>query len=78
MLAEGLGLMAAGMGMVFAFLVLLVLVMMASTRLFSHFPDSPDKDITRPDAGTGNGSHRKIDLKEVAAAIAAAKARMQD
>ncbi len=78
MLAEGLGLMAAGMGMVFSFLILLVLVMKASARLFSHFPDSPEKLIANHRAGTGNVSHRKLDLEEIAAAIAAAKAKMTD
>lgn len=78
MFAEGLGLMAAGMGMVFAFLILLVLVMKASARLFSHFPDSPDRLITNPRAGTGKVSHKNLDLEEIAAAIAAAKAKMTD
>ena len=78
MLSEGLGLMAAGMGMVFAFLILLVLVMKASAKLFSHFPDSQNKDIAKPTAGAGGTSHKTLDLKEIAAAIAAAKSRMPD
>ena len=82
MLSEGLGLMAAGMGMVFAFLILLVLVMKASAKLFSHFPGSPDKITAKHCAETGNASHRKPhrkpELEEIAAAIAAAKARMTD
>jgi len=39
LLTEGLGLMAAGMGMVFSFLLLLVLVMSLSARAFKRFSD---------------------------------------
>ncbi|MBN2071097.1 MAG: OadG family protein [Candidatus Krumholzibacteriota bacterium] len=75
MLTEGLGLMAAGMGMVFAFLLLMVLVMNVSARIFRHFsvmpadlPSDSGNEERRPDNSTGNPA-------EIALAIALAVTR---
>ncbi len=75
MLAEGLGLMVAGMGMVFSFLALLVLVMMVSAKFFNRF-SAPVQVENSQVASEAAGPHRADgDLVEIAIAIAAAKAR---
>ena len=75
MIAEGLGLLAAGMGMVFAFLTLLVFIMVLSAKLFSRFPDlSAEKRPKRPPRSGGTPQTNE-DLGEIAAAVAAATAR---
>ncbi|HSG27713.1 MAG TPA: OadG family protein [Candidatus Krumholzibacterium sp.] len=73
MLAEGLGLMAAGMGMVFAFLILLVFVMTLSARLFSRFPDSQGTEKQALTADPSSTRHSEDRLDEVAAAVAAVR-----
>ena len=76
MIAEGFGLLAAGMGMVFAFLILMVLVMMASTRLLRRFPalsraESPGSSAVQDEPADTDDDK----LAEIAAAVAAAKDR---
>jgi oxaloacetate decarboxylase gamma subunit len=75
MIVEGLGLMLAGMGVVFAFLTLLVFAMKISAKVLERFADA---DVTSGPLGTTNtavlqqaGDH----LAEIAVAIAAVKAR---
>ncbi|MBN2185637.1 MAG: OadG family protein [Candidatus Krumholzibacteriota bacterium] len=77
MLTEGLGLMAAGMGMVFSFLTLLVLVMMASARIFKHFPGPADSPPPGGISVKKEGRGSKKNLAEVAIAIAVARARRE-
>lgn len=76
MLTEGLGLMVAGMGVVFAFLTLLVLAMTAAAKFFEIFADyfveEAPKPVTKPKAAVVRQSEDQ--LAEVAVAIAAAKA----
>ena len=75
MLTEGLGLMAAGMGMVFSFLILLVLIMMASSKFLNRF-FSPLEDLPSDCISSNNEPGRsKEDLAEIAVAIALAESR---
>lgn len=77
MLMEGLGLMVAGMGVVFAFLTLLVLAMNGSAKFFEVFADyfvEPEPvTAVKPKATVVRQS--EDELAAVAIAIAAAKAR---
>lgn len=76
MLTEGLGLMVAGMGVVFAFLTLLVLAMNASAKFFEIFADyfveEAPAPAVKPKAAVVQQS--EDELAAVAIAIAAAKA----
>jgi oxaloacetate decarboxylase (Na+ extruding) subunit gamma len=77
MLMEGLGLMVAGMGVVFAFLTLLVLAMNASAKFFEIFADYFVEPETAPAVKPKATVVRQSEdeLAAVAIAIAAAKAR---
>lgn len=75
MLTEGLGLMVAGMGVVFSFLTLLVLTMNVTAMFFEKFADHFQ------DEAVPSGKSKKVvvqqsddELAEIAVAIAAAKA----
>ena len=76
MLTEGLGLMVAGMGVVFAFLTLLVLAMTVSAKFFEVFADyfveEAPAPVAKPKATVVQQS--EDELAEIAVAIAAAKA----
>lgn len=76
MLTEGLGLMVAGMGVVFAFLTLLVLAMNASAKFFEafseYFVEEAPAPAVAPKAAVVQQS--QDELAAVAIAIAAAKA----
>ena len=77
MLTEGLGLMVAGMGVVFAFLTLLVLAMNASAKFFEMFADYFVEEAPAPAAKPKAAVARQSNEDEFAAiaiAIAAAKA----
>jgi oxaloacetate decarboxylase gamma subunit len=69
MIGEGLELMVAGMGVVFLFLILMVIVMNISSFILKRF----DKPQELP-AGAGGTPDQ---LTQVAVAIAAAKRHMQ-
>lgn len=75
MVTEGLGLMAAGMGMVFAFLILLVAVMKISARIFSHFPDHQPPGHLDQISSRKKLISTKEELAEIAAAIAVTRSR---
>ena len=75
MLSEGFGLMAAGLGMVFAFLTLLVLMMKLSAGLFKKIPVSPPENIKASLPLHGKENVRNLNLEEIAVAIAAARSR---
>ena len=75
MITEGLGLLAAGMGMVFAFLILLVLIMNLSAKLFSRIPDTPPGRRPEDPLRSGGTRQSNEDHGEIAAAVAAAAAR---
>lgn len=74
MLTEGLGLMVAGMGVVFAFLTLLVLTMMASAKFFDRFSDYFQSETPEEKPRTAGIQQSDSGLAEIAIAIAAAKA----
>jgi oxaloacetate decarboxylase gamma subunit len=75
MIAEGLGLLAAGMGMVFAFLTLLVFIMVLSAKLFRRFPDLSAEERSKRPPRSGGTHQTNEDLGEIAAAVVAAMAR---
>lgn len=75
MIAEGFGLLAAGMGMVFAFLILLVFVMKASARMFRHLPTPSLEKIAAAAPEPAGPAAPQEALAEIAAAVAAARAR---
>jgi sodium pump decarboxylase gamma subunit len=75
MIAQGFGLLAAGMGMVFAFLILLVFVMKGSARLFRHLPTPSLEKISASAHEPAEPAAPSEVLAEIAAAIAAAQAR---
>ncbi len=75
MLIEGLSLMAAGMGMVFSFLILLVLIMMASARIFKHFSGPLEAPSSDKLSNEKEPCQSKKDLAEIAIAIAVAGTR---
>ncbi|WP_300667204.1 OadG family transporter subunit [Desulfoluna sp.] len=74
MIVEGLGLMVAGMGVVFAFLTLLVFAMMISAKVLKRFTDADvtGRPLGKPRAATFQQAGD--DLAEIAVAIAAVKA----
>jgi sodium pump decarboxylase gamma subunit len=75
MLNEGLGLMVAGMGVVFAFLFLLVIAMQLSAKFFEVFKDYFPEELPQVKAVTGTVLAQSNDkLAEIAVAIAAVKA----
>ncbi len=75
MLIEGLGLMVTGMGVVFAFLTLLVLAMNVSARFFEKFADKfVDEGIPTVKPKKAVIQQPNDELAEIAAAIAAVKA----
>lgn len=74
MIVEGLGLMVAGMGVVFAFLTLLVYAMKISAKVLVRFADA---EVTgRPMVKTPTAVLQQAgdELAEIAVAIAAVKA----
>jgi oxaloacetate decarboxylase gamma subunit len=75
MIAEGLGLLAAGMGMVFIFLTLLVSIMALSAKLLSRFPDLSAEEKPKRPPRSGGTYQNNEDLGEIAAAVAAVTAR---
>ncbi|MBU1171734.1 MAG: OadG family protein [Proteobacteria bacterium] len=74
MLTEGLGLMVAGMGVVFAFLTLLVLSMNASAKFFEIFADYFVEVVPVVKSKAAVVRQSDDELAAVAVAIAAAKA----
>jgi oxaloacetate decarboxylase gamma subunit len=74
MLTEGLGLMVAGMGVVFAFLTLLVLAMTASAKFFEIFADYFVEAVPAVAPKATVVRQSDDELAAVAVAIAAAKA----
>lgn len=75
MLTEGLGLMVAGMGVVFAFLTLLVLAMNAASKFFEVFADYFQEEVVAAAPAKKAVVQQSDDqLAEIAIAIAAAKA----
>ncbi len=75
MISEGLGLMAVGMSVVFAFLTLLVIAMQASAKFFEIFKDHFPEDLEQVGPKTTTVNSQSTDERaEIAAAIAAAKA----
>ncbi len=74
MLTEGLGLMVTGMGVVFAFLTLLVMTMLASAKFFDRFSDYFQEETPEQKPRTGGPQQSEDVLAEIAVAIAAAKA----
>jgi sodium pump decarboxylase gamma subunit len=80
MMEQGLILMAAGMGTVFAFLVIMVFAMHASSAILNrYFPDKtpPPKKPNSKKSPPKKKSNQPGDLSDVAAAIAVATARMR-
>jgi oxaloacetate decarboxylase gamma subunit len=73
MLIEGLRLMVAGMGMVFAFLILMVLLMNASAKFFERFTEPVEESapVVVPHKETQQAAD--AGLETIAVAIAAAK-----
>ena len=74
MIVEGLGLMVAGMGVVFAFLILLVYAMKISAKVLERFADA---DVASGPLGKTNTAvlqQAGDELAEIAVAIAAVKA----
>lgn len=75
MLSEGLGLMVAGIGVVFAFLALMVLIMNLAAMFFEKFADCFQDEVV-PTVKPRKAAIKQSDdeLAEIAAAIAAVKA----
>lgn len=69
MIGEGFELMLVGMGVVFSFLVLLVILMKVSGSLLSKLPEPEQPAKPSGSAGTGSGSRTSATM---AVAIAAA------
>ena len=70
MIEEGFELMVVGMGVVFSFLVLLVVLMRVSGALLNRLPE-PEPAAQRPTGG-GNGRQSKEASAKIAVALAAA------
>jgi sodium pump decarboxylase gamma subunit len=79
MLLQGLVLMVVGLFMVFSFLLLLVLILMACEKIiprFSHIlPDEPPKAKTSRAIQPGSASSTSDSDEKIAVAIAAAIAQ---
>ena len=73
MMTEGIQLMIIGMGVVFSFLILLVLAMQASAAFFKKFGHLFPEEIT-----AAKPTKKVQDLSDVAVAIAAVKAHCAD
>ena len=69
MIGEGFELMLVGMGVVFSFLVLLVILMKVSGSLLSKFPEPEQTAKPSGSAGSGSGARTSATM---AVAIAAA------
>ena len=69
MIGEGFELMLVGMGVVFSFLVLLVILMKVSGSLLSKFPEPEQPAKLSGPAGSGSGARTSATM---AVAIAAA------
>ena len=69
MLRDGVELMIVGMGVVFAFLALLVFCITVAARLLSRFPDDEPEATPAPPKAPSQESSRAL----VAAAVAAAR-----
>lgn len=74
MIVEGLGLMVAGMGVVFAFLALLVYAMKISAKVLERFTDAEVTGGPLEKQTTAVFQQAGDDLTEIAVAIAAVKA----
>lgn len=75
MISEGLSLMVTGMGVVFAFLTLLVLCMNLAASFFEKFSDLfVDDPLPAAKPKTAATGQSNDELAEIAAAIAAVKA----
>ncbi|BCS98004.1 hypothetical protein DSLASN_36360 [Desulfoluna limicola] len=74
MIVEGLGLMVAGMGVVFAFLTLLVYAMKISAKVLERFADAEVKSGPLGTTKTAVIQQAGDELAEIAVAIAAVKA----
>lgn len=74
MIVEGLGLMVAGMGVVFAFLALLVFAMKISAKVLKRFTDADVMGGPLEKQPTAVFRQAGDDLAEIAVAIAAVKA----
>ena len=74
MIIEGLGLMIAGMGVVFAFLTLLVCTMKVSAKALARFADADETVGPLVKTTTATTTAAADNLAEIAVAIAAAKA----
>ena len=71
MIGEGFELMLVGMGVVFSFLVLLVILMRISGSLLSRLPEA--EVVVKPVSGGGGGNMRSGEASaKLAVAIAAA------
>ncbi len=77
MMEQGLILMAAGMGTVFCFLIIMVFAMYASSAILNrYFPDKPPPKKPKSKKGPPKKkSNQSDELSDVAAAIAVATAR---
>lgn len=72
MIEEGLELMLVGMGVVFSFLVLLVILMRVSGSLLSRLPE-PEVAAPKPSGGGAGGAVRSGEASaKLAVALAAA------
>lgn len=74
MIIEGLGLMIAGMGVVFAFLTLLVAAMKISAKALARFADAEETVGPLVKPTTATTAKANDNMAEIAVAIAAAKA----
>lgn len=74
MIVEGLGLMVAGMGVVFAFLTLLVFAMKISAKVLERFADADVLSGPLGKTKTAVLQQAGDELAEIAVAIAAVKA----
>lgn len=75
MIVEGLGLLVAGMGMVFAFLIILVFIMALSAKLFRRFPDLSAEERPKHPPLSGGTRQNNENLGEIAAAVTVAMSR---
>ena len=76
MISEGLNLMAVGMGVVFAFLILMVFVMGLSARLCQWIlRNEPDEEPVT--VGTAAGSRPRNDERDIAAVLAAVQSYLR-
>ena len=72
MIGEGLELMLVGMGVVFSFLVLLVLLMRVSGALLSKLPEPVVQGASRSSGVASAGTTKTAEAAKVAVALAAA------